>query len=137
MCESEASMAREIVALHWGCTNSGTEESFCSGEGRVHEWSPRNGFSRTFQSVCERSKNLSCRTEKLPVKINHSENSLETGFVCWLWKGGDSRGVLHQGRATRGSEAMSISSTANWHLGRPIVRPYSQQRKTTCQRCWT
>ena len=23
----------------------------------------------------------------------------------------------------------SISGTANWHLGRPIVKPYSQQRK--------
>ena len=26
MCESEASTAREIGTLHWGCTNSGTDE---------------------------------------------------------------------------------------------------------------
>ena len=50
---------------------------------------------------------MSCGMEKLSVKINHSKKSLETGFVCWLWKGRNSGGVLHQGRTTRGGEAMS------------------------------
>ena len=50
---------------------------------------------------------MSCGTEKLPVKINHSEKPLEAGLVCWLWKGGDSGGVLHQGRTTRGGEVMT------------------------------
>ena len=92
MWESEASTAIEIGALHCGWTNSGTDER--SLLGRTHEWGPRDGFSRTLESISERSQHPSCRTNEFPVEINHPEELLKTGLVCWLRKGGDGGGVL-------------------------------------------
>ena len=60
----------------------------------------RELFSRSLESICERSKDLACSTEKLSVEIDHTEKPLETGDVCWLWKGGDGGRVLYQGRKT-------------------------------------
>ena len=80
---------------------------FRSDEGRVHEWSPGNGFSRSLESICERSKDLACSTEKLSVEIDYTKKPLETVDVCWLWKGGDGGGVLYQGRKTWGGETVA------------------------------
>jgi len=93
MCESEASTAREVGALHWGWTNSRTNE-------RSHEWSPANGLPGTLESICEGSKDLGCTMEKLTVENDHSKKPLEARLVCWLWKGGNGSRVLYQGSTT-------------------------------------
>ena len=49
------------------------EEILGEDKGGIEILCPQERFARTFQGVCERSKDLRCVSEKSPVEINHTK----------------------------------------------------------------
>ena len=83
------------------------EEILGEDKGGVEILRPQERFTRTFQGVGERSKDLGGVSKKSPVEINHTEKSLQSRFIRGRRKIRDGGGVLGEGAEAGAGEMVS------------------------------
>ena len=76
-------------------------------EGRVKHGGPQERLPQTLEGIGERSKDLSSVVQKPVVKINHTEETLKSGFIWGLRKLSDGVGMLEERTETRPGEMVA------------------------------
>ena len=84
-CEVEASATRDIAADRAGWVSETAEARVDLALSKAVCNCLNQGRALGFQSIREEAESLYNPRQKMSVEINHTQESLETLYILWLW----------------------------------------------------